>query len=150
LLTDKQNHVGMNRLSMDEQIVHPCPAPLGVDVLVSNQLISSSLSENISSSTWEVQGVFPKHQVLKKQGSRSKLPLGCGPKFLQLVEAVKEVGGSGRRRRGRDGGEVGRSHSVPAKQGRSEVIGVPVNVVDDVIPPSCINGEVTTSERNFC
>jgi hypothetical protein len=68
---------------------------------------------------------------------------------LQLVEAVKEVGGGGRRRKGRGGGESGRSRSVPAKQGRNEVIGVPVNVIEDVTPNSSTNGVLPTTERNF-
>jgi hypothetical protein len=55
--------------------------------------------------------------VAKKLGTRSKFPFGCGPKFLQLVEAVKDGGGGGRRRRARGGGEVGRSSSVPVTQG---------------------------------
>jgi hypothetical protein len=149
VLTEKQSEVATIQLSLNEQIAHPCPGPLEVAATVPNQLESSSLSENLSSAPREVEGDFSKHQVSKKQGTRDKLPLGCGPKFLQLVEAVKEVGGGGRRRRFRGGGEVGRSRSVPAKQGRSEVIEVPVNVVDGPITPCCINGDVTTAERNF-
>jgi hypothetical protein len=148
LSIEKQNIVDLNVLSTNEHVLHPCPVPLGDAVLVANPINLSCQSENISSSSGEIHGDFQKLQVLKKQGGRNKLPLGCGPKFLQLVEAVKEVGGGGRSRRGR-GGEVGRSRSVPAKKGRSEVIGVPVKVVDVAIPPSVTNGVANTSERNF-
>jgi hypothetical protein len=63
---------------------------------------------------------IPHVPVAKKLGNRSKFPFGCGPKFLQLVEAVKDGGGGGRRRRARGGGEVGRSSSVPVLQGGRE------------------------------
>jgi hypothetical protein len=62
-------------------------------------------------------GNIPQAPAAKKLGNRSKFPFGCGPKFLQLVEAVKDGGGGGRRRRARGGGEVGRSSSVPVLQG---------------------------------
>jgi hypothetical protein len=55
--------------------------------------------------------------VVKKPGIRNKFPQGCGPKFFQLVEAVKDGGVGGRRRRARGGGDAGRSSFVPALQG---------------------------------
>jgi hypothetical protein len=149
VLSEMQDDVALNQFSVNEKFIHHDPISTEADAAIPNLLESSSLSEKCSSDANEGEGVGSFIQAVKKQGGRGKLPLGCGPKFLQLVEAVKEVGGGGRRRKVRGGGESGRSRSVPAKQGRNEVIGVPVNVIEDVTPNSSTNGVLPTAERNF-
>ncbi|MCH79405.1 DUF4283 domain protein [Trifolium medium] len=91
--------------------------PVGAREESHNEMVFSSLSETQSFSqqiSQEDQNQAPK---LKKHGGRNKLPQGCGPKCLQLVEALKEGRGGGRRRRVRGAVEAGRSRSVPVLQG---------------------------------
>jgi hypothetical protein len=82
--------------------------------------------------------------TVKKLGSRNKFPFGCGPKFLQLVEAVKEGGGGGRRRRARGGGEVGRSSSVPVLQGGRyrTAVGILTPSVTPIEPAPLISSQI--------
>jgi hypothetical protein len=86
-----------------------------ISIVVNKQkTVDSNLSESQSQNGVAIDS---NAQVVKKLGNRSKFPQGCGPKFLQLVEAVKDGGVGGRRRRARGGGSVGRSSSVPAVEG---------------------------------
>jgi hypothetical protein len=118
------------------QLVIGGPQELCVLPVMTNQktIICSNLSESQDQFSSDNN---PLIHAAKKLGIRSKFPFGCGPKFLQLVEAVKDGGGGGRRRPARGGGEVGRSSSVPALQGgrARTVIGVatpPAMAIDPV------------------
>jgi hypothetical protein len=148
MVSEKQGHVELNQFVLDNQFLLSSPLSKDEGDMTTNKLVFSSLSENTSPSQRVVEGIHPKLQPVKKHGNRIKLPLGSGPKCLQFVEAVKEVGGGGRRRRIKGGGEGGRSRSVPAKQRRSVAIGV-VNVVDESGQTSSSNGIESTVERNF-
>jgi hypothetical protein len=117
---------------------------------INNEAHSSHGSEESHNSLHEVDiDVVSNIANIKKQVPRVKFPQGCGPKFLKLVEAVKEGGGVGQRRRQRGGEEMGRSRSVPASQrGR-----LPNNVVvqADVETTSTlvVGGESSSAVRNF-
>jgi hypothetical protein len=100
-----------------------------------HRIVLSNLSESQSQIGEDSSTNVP---MAKKVGSRNKFPHGCGPKFLQLVEAVKDGDVGGRRRRVRGGGVVGRASSVPALQGGRglSAVGVssPANTTIEVVP----------------
>jgi hypothetical protein len=100
-----------------------------------HRIVLSNLSESQSQIGEDSSTNVP---MAKKVGSRNKFRHGCGPKFLQLVEAVKDGGAGGRRRRVRGGGVVGRASSVPALQGGRgfSAVGVssPANTTIEVVP----------------
>ncbi|WJX32140.1 hypothetical protein P8452_20505 [Trifolium repens] len=121
--------VGVGRVEsptqVGEEIFHPIQGV--IEPVLCGNLLQQPLNNiqeensNLSDSSLpsDVSGEGQQSSILKKGVVRNKLPQGCGPKFLQLVEVANEGGRGGRRRRGRGrgGGAIGRSRSVPAMQG---------------------------------
>jgi hypothetical protein len=145
-IVSNQCHID-NLLSNSIEPEAVLPTVLKGDIAKNQNLVEfSNLSESSHQSEKIGPSILPN---LKKQVVRNKFPHGCGPKFLKLVEAVKDGGGGVRRRRTRGSVETRRSRSVPAKQGGRIQNGAVENSETGAILISTTHDEDSIEGRNF-
>jgi hypothetical protein len=145
-----------SNLKKGKEVFLPAHIEISEDSISNNTLEnnseahSSHCSDESHNSLHEVAlGVTPNNANFKKQVPRVKFPQGCGPKFLKLVEAVKECGSSGRRRRQRGGEELGRARSVPASQRGRLSSSAAAQADVEAIPILFADGETSTTVTNL-